>query len=173
MTYPCILADPPWNERGGGKIKRGADRHYPLMKTPDIIRTMLAAPCWQPADDSHLWMWVTNNFLEDGLFVMKSLGFRYVTNAVWAKTHFGLGQYQRGQHELMLLGVRGRLPYQSRSTPSLIGGKLLEARRHSKKPDEARAHIEAVTPGPRLEMFAREFAPGWTSWGNETTNADT
>ena len=75
--YRCIVADPPWNERGGGKIKRGADRHYPLMKTPDIA-CMLLAPAWRPAESCHLWLWVTDNFLPDGLLVMDALGFRYV-----------------------------------------------------------------------------------------------
>ena len=57
-AYPCIAADPPWNEQGGGKCKRGADRHYPLIKKrEDILRTMVTAPCWRPADNAHLWLW--------------------------------------------------------------------------------------------------------------------
>lgn len=69
--YRCITLDPPWNERGGGKIKRGADAHYPLLKTPDIVRVILQATVWHPSDNCHLWLWVTDNFLEDGLFVMR------------------------------------------------------------------------------------------------------
>jgi N6-adenosine-specific RNA methylase IME4 len=85
MKFSTIALDAPWQERGGGKIKRGADRHYKVMKTDDIIETILSAPVWYPADDAHLYLWVTNNFLRDGLYVMESLGFRYVTNVVWDK----------------------------------------------------------------------------------------
>lgn len=165
--YRCILADPPWNESGGGVIKRGADRHYPLLKTPDIIRVMLTAEQWKPAKDAHLWLWVTNNFLEDGLHVMKALGFRYVTNIAWAKDRMGLGQYVRGQHELMLFGVRGRLMGQSNTVSSLLGGGLLRRSEHSKKPDIQYLAIEQVSPGPRVEFFARRRRDGWDAFGNE------
>ena len=93
--YKTIYADPPWREQGGGKIKRGADRHYPLMKTKDIK----ALPVKDIADDDcWLFLWVTNNFLKDGLEVMEEWGFRYVTNFVWTKERFGIGYYFRGQH---------------------------------------------------------------------------
>jgi N6-adenosine-specific RNA methylase IME4 len=151
--------------QGGGKIKRGADRHYKLLKTPEIIEVILTSGVWRPNANSHLWLWVTNNYLEDGLFVMRVLGFRYVTNAVWAKNHFGIGHYLRGQHELLLFGVRGRLPSQSRSQSTLVRAPRRE---HSRKPDEAYDVIEAVSPGPRLEMFARTKRPGWDAWGMET-----
>ncbi len=166
--YRCILADPPWLERGGGKVKRGADRHYPLLKTPDIIRVMLTAPQWRPCPQGcHLWLWVTNNFLEDGLHVMKALGFRYVTNAVWAKDRIGLGQYLRGQHELLLFGVMGRLSASSRSQSTLLGKGILPRGRHSAKPDDTLATVEQVSPGPRVEFFARERRAGWDAFGNE------
>jgi len=68
ISYRCISADPPWNERGGGKIVRGAQRHYPLMKTPDITAAMLQAPQWRPdRDGCHMWLWVTDNYLRDGV----------------------------------------------------------------------------------------------------------
>lgn len=80
--YKTIYADPPWAEHGGGKIKRGADRHYPLMKTKDII----ALPVKELAEENaHLYLWVTNNFLEDGLRVMEAWGFDYKTMITWAK----------------------------------------------------------------------------------------
>jgi N6-adenosine-specific RNA methylase IME4 len=112
-------------------------------------------------------MWVTNNFLRHGLSLMEWLGFRYVTNAAWAKDRFGLGQYLRGQHELCLFGVMGKLPALNRSQSTLIGGGLLPRRKHSQKPSESHDLFEAVSPGPRLEMFAREHRPGWDVWGNE------
>lgn len=178
-AWHCILADPPWNESGGGG--RGAQNHYRLIKKrEDIFHTMRhgrfsdGCSVWTPDRNSHLWLWVTNNFLCDGLWLMGQLGYRYVTNAVWCKTRQGLGQYLRGQHELCLFGVRGRLPALT-AVPSVFGGTPLPHPTnsegkiiHSRKPPEARAAIEQVSPGPRLELFARITTPGWTVWGDET-----
>lgn len=163
--YRCIVADPPWNERGGGQSKRGADRYYPCLSADKIIDVMLGAECWKPANSAHLWLWVTNNFLNDGLRVLDALGFRYVTNLAWCKPSFGLGFYLRGKHELCLFGARGQcMPPSSRSLPSIIHAPKGE---HSAKPDEAFDIIERVSPGPRLEMFARASRGGWDTWGNE------
>ena len=138
------------------------------MKKHDIIRTVYQSGVWSPAKNCHLWMWVTNNFLEDGLFVMKALGFRYVTNAVWAKAgRPGLGQYMRGKHELLLFGVRGRLSARVKNESTLIGDGLVARGRHSEKPGVSYAKIRNISPGPRLEMFAREKKRGFTPWGNE------
>ena len=166
QTYRCISADPPWKLTGGGRIKRGADRHYPLLATRDIPPTIVASPLWRPDPGGcHLWLWVVNNFLPDGLWVMEQLGFRYVTTATWAKDRFATGYYLRGQTEQLLFGVMGKLPPVTRAP----GSTLIEAKRqaHSQKPDEAYVLIEAVSPGPRLEMFARAPRPGWNVWGNE------
>lgn len=140
--YRTVLADPPWLERGGGQIKRGADRHYPLMPTRDICR--LPVGQWAAAD-AHLYLWVTNNFLPDGLDVMQVWGFRYVTKIDWfkgdlnedwidavttdtnidgpsrakliaeadASLQVGLGQYFRGCTESCLFGVRGQVEYRT------------------------------------------------------------
>jgi N6-adenosine-specific RNA methylase IME4 len=175
MKYKTILADPPWLERGGGKIKRGADRHYPLMKTEAICD--LGKPLQQYIeDDAHLYLWVTNNFIPDGLEVMNAWGFRYITCITWAKDKIGLGQYFRGQTEQLFFGVRGRGRAVQKTDPlteKLHRGKtLLTAPRtkHSKKPPEARDLVEYVSEGPYLELFARERAPGWFIWGNELDN---
>ena len=162
--YRTIVADPPWLERGGGKIKRGADRHYPLLSTSEIIRVMLQADQWRPDPaGAHLYLWVTNNFLPDGLEVMKALGFRYITNIAWCKDRIGLGQYFRGQHELCLFGVMGRLMTDIKP-PTVVQAPR---RRHSKKPPEFMEIIERASPLPRLELFSRRARPGWTAWGNE------
>lgn len=167
MRYKTIYADPPWLERGGGKIKRGADRHYNLMKTDDIISLMKEIPV---DDNAHIYLWVTNNFLKDGIKVLEELGFRYVTNVVWVKDRFGLGQYFRGQHELCLFGVRGRLPYRVRSDgkrvaePTVIHAKRTK---HSRKPVEMYDKIEAVSHPPYIECFAREMRCGWDCMGDE------
>lgn len=163
MRYCTIMADPPWWESGGGRIKRGADRHYALMKTPAIIEYMRTISF---DENAHLYLWVTNSFLEDGMEVMRSLGFRYVTNLVWVKDRIGLGQYFRGQHELLLFGVKGRAPYknESKAIPSVISAKRRE---HSRKPDEQYPIIEATSYGPMLEVFARSRRAGWDVMGNE------
>ena len=159
--YKTIYADPPWAEVGGGKIKRGADKHYPLMKTKDIcslpVEDIADENCW-------LYMWVTNNFLKDGIEVMESWGFRYVTNFVWVKNSFGIGYYFRGQHELCLFGVKGRLKPIKRNVSSVIKA---DKRRHSQKPEEARDMIAEMSYEPRIELFARTKTEGWDAWGNE------
>ncbi len=178
MTFCTIIADPPWLERGGGKIKRGADKHYTLLKTRDIPGAMIQAfaEAGAPADDSHLYLWTTNNFLPDALWVMGEVGFRYVTNIAWVKQRIGIGQYFRGAHELCLFGVRGaglalrRAHTDRRDISTLLedGGVLKAARsEHSAKPAAFHELVEAASPGPYLEIFARAARPGWTSWGNE------
>lgn len=159
--------DPPWNETGGGRIKRGADRHYPLVKTPDLPRVILSAPVWRPAGNCHLYMWATASHLPDALWLMGALGFKYKTHAVWVKDRAGLGQYFRMRHELLLLGVRGR-GFATKTDSRSIQSVLVAPRgAHSAKPWESIQMITARSTGPYLEMFAREPRAGWTVWGNE------
>ncbi len=189
-SYVTLMADPPWNEAGGGKVKRGADRHYPLMKTRDICA--LPARDWV-APNAHCYIWVTNNFLEDGLQVMAAWGFRYVTTITWFKSkrsedddifddrgcfgadanlQVGLGQYFRGCTEPCLFGVRGQVPYRTTAEGKRAQGRTgFHAPRteHSEKPAKFRQIVERVSPGPYLEMFARKPAPGWDVWGNEAS----
>jgi N6-adenosine-specific RNA methylase IME4 len=153
-------------EVGGGKIKRGADNHYPLMKTKDIM----ALPVAELAeDDAHLYLWVTNNFLPDGLKVMEAWGFRYVTMITWVKDRMGLGQYFRGQTEQLLFGVRGTLPYKTLNGKRQQGTTVITAPRteHSAKPIESYELIEKVSYPDYLELFARNKRDGWSVWGNE------
>lgn len=166
MLYKTIYADPPWQEVGGGKIKRGADKHYPVMKTKDII----ALPIQQFIDDNaHLYLWVTNNFLQDGLDVMKAWGFEYKTTITWVKDRFGLGQYFRGQTEHCLFGVKGMVPYKVIINKRQQGVTFFYTPRqeHSQKPEEMRRMIEKVSSGPYLELFARRPTEGWDVWGNQ------
>ena len=167
--YQIIYADPPWNERGGGKIKRGADKHYPLMKTKDII----ALPVEKiVAQNAHLYLWTTNNFLLDALIVMKAWGFDYKTTITWVKDRIGLGQYFRGQTEHCLFGVRGMLKYKIINGKRQQGKTALHAPRkqHSVKPFVMRQMIEKVSDRNgfnKIELFAREKTIGWDFWGNE------
>lgn len=172
--YSTVLLDPPWMERGGGKIKRGADKHYPLLHTRDMPEVVFGSGVWFPHPNAHCYMWVTNNFMPDGLWLMDVLGFRYVTNVVWVKPKIGLGQYFRGQHELLLFGVKKGAPKTTvfrsgwKDIPSVLSAPL---GKHSAKPEASYELIERRTlcPAPlrRLEMFARSERPGWDSWGNE------
>jgi N6-adenosine-specific RNA methylase IME4 len=168
--YKTILADPPWMEQGGGKIKRGADRHYPLMKTKDII----ALPIRELAEENaHLYLWVTNNFLPDGLKAMAAWGFEYKTTITWVKDRIGLGQYFRGITEHCLFGVRGNLPYKVIDGVRQQGKTIIEAPKtiHSEKPEEMRKMIEAVSYQPYIELFARTKAnERWDVWGNQLIN---
>ena len=165
-TYKTILADPPWPERGGGKIKRGADRHYELMSVKEII----SLPVQNITETNcHLYLWVTNNYLRAGLQTMEAWGFTYKTIITWGKDKMGLGQYFRGMSEHCLFGVKGNLPYK------IIDGKRQQGRtiimasrgRHSEKPEEMRKMIETVSYGPYIELFARKRVMGWDSMGNQ------
>jgi len=166
--FKTIVADPPWMERGGGKIRRGADKHYPLLTTPQIIQTMATSGYWRPHPDGcHMYLWVTNNFLKDGIFVMEALGFRYITNRVWVKDRFGIGYYFRGQHEIVLFGtsLSGKaIPPKVKNMPSIF---YADRTKHSQKPSQFYNDVELISQGPYLEMFARCPREGWTTWGNE------
>lgn len=176
--YRCVMLDPPWPERGGGRIKRGADRHYPLVNVRDMPAVILRCPRWSLDDNAHGWLWATNNYLADAMRLLGVLGFRYVSCVTWTKTRPGpggavlldrpgLGQYLRGVTEHLLFGVRGRLP----ATRPGVTGLFASRGRHSAKPVEARRLVEMVSPGPRLELFAREPNDGWDAWGNDPSLA--
>lgn len=165
MKFRTIYADPPWPETGGGKIRRGADRHYKLMSVKQII----ALPVVELADTAaHLYLWTTNNYLEDAFDVVRAWGFTYKTMITWPKPKIGLGQYFRGMTEHCLFAVRGTLPYKVLGGKRQQGTTLLSVWRgeHSEKPSEMRRMIEKVSYGPRVELFAREKAKSWEVWGN-------
>ena len=164
--YKTIYVDPPWEEKGGGKIKRGADRHYELMS----IKELEQLPVMRLADESgcHLYMWVTNNFLEKGLALCKKWGFQYITLITWNKDRIGLGQYYRGLTEHCIFATtKQKLPYK------VIDGKRAQGVTgfyepktiHSRKPVKMREMIERVSYEPRIELFARESHEGWDIWG--------
>jgi N6-adenosine-specific RNA methylase IME4 len=183
MKYKTIVIDAPWPESGGGRIKRGADRHYPLLSVKEIPSIIVTSGVFTPAADSHLYLWATNNYLDKGIALIGALGFRYVTCITWVKPgRPGLGQYFRGATEQLLFGVRGaglqlRRAWTTRrdlSTrlvadwPRDEAGKII----HSAKPKESYELIEAASPAPRLEMFARPHLTrrrrtGWTVWGRD------
>lgn len=178
--YGTILIDPPWPESGGGKIKRGADRHYPLIKTrEEILETILRAELWidydraAPAFDPSpegclLWLWTTRNYRGWAHWLIESLRFKYVTDFVWVKTgRPGLGQWARSQHEHLLLARRGKVS----PPPTYLRAESVQyapREKHSQKPELFYELIESISPHPFIEMFARAARSRWTVWGNET-----
>lgn len=169
--YGTIIADPPWPERGGGRIVRGAQQHYPLMTVEEIRLVMIRHTLdGRAAPDSHLYLWVTNNFLPSGFAVMAACDYRYVTCITWFKDRVGLGQYFRGVTEHCLFGVRGRPGYRFMPSGTRAQGRTgfsAPRQAHSQKPNQIHMWAEIVSPGPYLELFARAQRPGWDAWGNE------
>jgi len=163
MKYTTIYADPPWPQGGGGV--KGAKNYYTVMSF-DRIKLMGDWIDQISAPDSHLYMWVVANYLQEGLDTMKAWGYRYVTNLVWAKDKIGLGFYYRTKHEILIFGTKGKhIPPLTLATyPSVVQAPR---GRHSAKPDDFYKVIEGVSPGPYLELFARQKYEGWHSWGNE------
>lgn len=169
--YRTIYADPPWMERGGGKIKRGADRHYALMKTTEIASFLHDTGLESfIAPNAHLYLWVTNNFLTDGFRVMDAWGFSFKTVITWCKEgNIGLGQYFRGRTEHCLFGVRGMLPYKVKDGKLQQGvtGFTAPRGKHSEKPLFMRRMVEKVSYPPYLELFARQRFEGWDCYGTK------
>lgn len=166
--YKTIYADPPWMERGSGKSKRGADAHYDLMSTAAIANL----PVKYLADSAgcHLYLWTTNNFLPDALFVLEKWGFHYVTMITWMKDTIGLGQYFRGITEHCIFATtEQKLPYKilNGERQQGITGFYAPKQIHSAKPEEMRTMIEKVSYPNRLELFARRETPNWDVWGNQ------
>lgn len=158
--FACIYADPPW-QYGNQATRASTDNHYPTMTVDEIA----ALPIGQvAADNAHLHLWTTNAFLFDCQQIMEAWGFTYKSVFVWVKPQMGIGNYWRVSHEFLLLGTRGSCPFLSKSEMSW---KEIARTTHSTKPEEIRKMIERVSPGPRLEMFGRRLADGWTVWGNQ------
>jgi N6-adenosine-specific RNA methylase IME4 len=171
--FSTILADPPWQfQNRTGKMAPEHKRlaRYPTMELQEILELPVPALA---AVSSHLYLWVPNAFIAEGLEVMKRWGFTYKTNLVWYKIRKdggpdgrGVGFYFRNVTELVLFGIRGNmrtLPPGRRQVNLLASQK----REHSRKPDELYDIIETCSPGPYLELFARQPRIGWTQWGNE------
>lgn len=174
--FSTVLADPPWRfTNRTGKVApehRRLDR-YSTMSLESIMALDLQGVL---APNAHLYLWVPNALLPDGLRVMEAWGFRYVSNIVWAKRRKdggpdgrGVGFYFRNVTELLLFGVKGsmRTLAPGRSQVNMIETRKRE---HSRKPDEQYRLIEDCSPGAYLELFARHSRPGWTVWGDESAD---
>ena len=171
--FQTILADPPWQfQNRTGKMAPEHKRllRYPTMKLDEIVN--LPVPDLA-ADKSHLYLWVPNALLYEGLTVMKAWGFKYKTNLIWYKIRkdggpdgCGVGFYFRNVTEVLLFGTRGSI---RTLRPGRTQVNVIEARKreHSRKPDQSYELIEACSPGPYLELFARHPRDGWVQHGNE------
>lgn len=166
-----------WSAKGEKKSRR---KHYPCIATKDAYDWPLKKTLADPA--GCIWaMWARDDMLDQAIDLGRAWGLAYKTKADWVKLsesgdrpHFGLGRHFRNGCESLLIWRTGALtPYRrgpgTRSLRSVIAAPVRE---HSRKPDEWRRHLEARYRGPYLEMFGRETAPGWFSWGNETTKFD-
>lgn len=172
--FACILADPPWQfQHQTGKISPEHKRlnRYGTMTLADIEALPVADIAAEPA---HLYLWVPNALLPEGLAVMKAWGFEYKSNLVWHKVRRdgepdgrGVGFYFRNTTELVLFGVRGKNARTLAPARSQVNILKTMKREHSRKPDEFYDIVEACSPGPFLELFARGSREGWTTWGNQ------
>jgi N6-adenosine-specific RNA methylase IME4 len=175
--FRTVLADPPWrfvNRTGKMAPEHRRLSRYETMTTDEICALPVPTALETTA---HLYLWVPNALLPDGLRVLDAWGFEYKSNIVWHKVRKdggsdgrGVGFYFRNVTELLLFGVRGknaRTLAPGRRQVNLIATRKRE---HSRKPVEQYEIIEACSPGPFLELFARGTRPGWTNWGHEATD---
>lgn len=177
QKFRTILADPPW--RFSNRTGKMAPEHrrlsrYVTMDLPTIKKLPVADLVQEPA---HLYLWVPNALLPEGIDVLRAWGFDYKSNIVWHKIRKdggsdgrGVGFYFRNVTELVLFGIRGknaRTLSPGRRQVNLIG---TQKREHSRKPDELYDVIEACSQGPFLELFARNTRDGWGAWGNQASS---
>lgn len=172
--FRTVLADPPWQfQNRTGKVAPEHKRlsRYGTMDLQDIKSLPVSSICEETA---HLYLWVPNALLPEGIEVLKSWGFSYKSNIVWQKIRKdgepdgrGVGFYFRNTTELILFGVRGKNARTLAPARSQVNVIKSRKREHSRKPDEQYKLIEECSPGPYFEMFARGTKPGWISWGNQ------
>ena len=172
-VYTTIVADPPWNfnDHLPGEGIRGAAKHYNTLDLYDIQNfPWLHDPPIQFTDNSRLFLWRVASMQAEALIVMRHWGFTLKSEIVWkkltstGKRHFGMGRTVRMEHEVCLIGQRGKPPVLNHSTRSVFEAKVSQ---HSKKPDEFYDIVDGLSPGPYLELFARNRRKDWDSIGDE------
>lgn len=162
--YDVIYADPPWRYDFAESENRAIENNYPTMDIEDIKDIKVPS-----ADKSVLFLWATAPKLLEALEVMKAWGFEYKTQSIWDKELIGSGYWFRGQHEILLVGVKGKFspPEPSKRKSSVYREKRTK---HSSKPQYYYQFIEESFPNQRyLEMFSRfTYSDKWTVWGNQS-----
>lgn len=163
--YAVVLADPPWDTKGGQSPGHcGQQRHYPTA-TLDSIQSMDVSCI---AEDAVLFLWTMASMIPEALSVMQAWRFTYKTEIVWVKNHHGTGGFLLMQHEPVLVGIRGRFRADLRVAKNI--SSVIHAPRtvHSRKPPALHEAIERMFPDlPKIEFFARAPRLGWTVWGDE------
>jgi len=172
--FQTVLADPPW--RFQNRTGKAAPEHRRLMRYETMALAQIAAlPVTELVEEpAHLFLWVPNALLRDGLAVMEAWGFSYKSLIIWHKVRKdggsdgrGVGFYFRNVTETVLFGTRGRNARTLAAGRRQVNLIATRKREHSRKPDELYSVIENCSRGPFLELFARHCRPGWSSWGNE------
>ena len=168
-AYACVVADPPWTpDLGATWATRFTDKarpqkHYQTMSVDDICA--LQPPT---AKQAHLWLWVLNQHIDWGYTVARAWGFEPQQVVTWAKPGMGTGRFQCNTEHVLVCrkGTRHGNPFGG------TGGTWFNwpRGRHSEKPAEFYALVERVSPGPRLEMYARARRAGWDAFGNEVAD---
>lgn len=176
--FKTILADPPWqfvNRTGKMAPEHRRLSRYSTMTLDQIKALPVEAVAGEPA---HLYLWVPNALLPEGLAVMAAWGFGYKANVVWHKVRKdggsdgrGVGFYFRNVTELLLFGVRGKNARTLAPGRRQVNMIATRKREHSRKPDEQYDVIEACSPGPFLELFGRGVRKGWATWGNQADDS--
>lgn len=187
--YNVLYIDPPWKIKAGRPLKgykivdgkqtflatsnKTRETSYPSMTIEEIKRLNVAGIA---AADAHLYMWVTNKHLPEAFDIIKEWGFSYSTTIVWAKNRMGggLGGAYRITTEFLIFARKGKLKALCNIESSWHNVKRTYengAPKHSKKPTFFYEMIEKVSPGLKIELFAREKRDGWDSWGNEIENS--
>lgn len=172
--FHTILADPPWQfQNRTGKVAPEHKRlnRYNTLSLQEIKQLPIKDLA---ADPAHLYLWVPNALLTEGLEVMSAWGFTYKTNIIWYKIRKdggpdgrGVGFYFRNVTEIMLFGVKGKNARTLDAGRSQVNIVSTRKREHSRKPDEIYEIIESCSSGPYLELFARGKKEGWAQWGNQ------
>tara|TARA_R110000868_G_scaffold142361_1_gene359606 strand:- start:24 stop:698 length:675 start_codon:yes stop_codon:yes gene_type:complete len=172
--YGTILADPPWqfsNRTGKMAPEHRRLNRYSTLSLEEIMSLPVSRFAQNP---SHLYLWVPNALLAEGLEVLRAWGFEYKTNLIWHKVRKdggpdgrGVGFYFRNTTEMILFGVKGKNARTLKPGRRQVNIIRSMKREHSRKPDEQYEIIENCSSGPYLELFARGPRPGWDSWGNQ------
>lgn len=160
QRFFTICADPPW-QFGSAATKADARKHYSTIPT----EALCAMPVEEElaAEDAHLWLWILNGMVEEGMAVCRAWGFRPITMVTWCKKQPGVGHYMRNNTEHLVFGTRGK-PMVPEHKP-LSTWYIWPRGAHSAKPPASYDLIESVSPGPYIELFARAARFGWETWG--------
>jgi N6-adenosine-specific RNA methylase IME4 len=178
QRFPTILADPPWrftNRTGKMAPEHRRLSRYPTLTLDEIINLPVGLIA---AETSHLYLWVPNALLAEGLAVMSGWGFTYKSNIIWHKVRKdggsdgrGVGFYFRNVTEMVLFGVRGKKARTLAAGRRQVNLLATRKREHSRKPDELYPVIEGCSRGPYLELFARGTRAKWATWGNQADDS--